>query len=438
MFQKIKSYLRKILSEDFILWTHKVRGMLALFLYGNPSKTMKVIGVTGTNGKTTTCHIINEILSGSEAKVGMLTTIDFQIGEEVEVNESKMTTLNPFILQKKLSQMSKAGCDYAIVETTSHAIEQYRNWGIKYHTVVLTNITHDHLDYHKTFKSYRASKLKLFENNPEVSVINRDDESWQYFQEKEASKKYFYAIENYADLITRKFGVIAKKIILKSDRTLFTLITPEGQIAIDTPLTGKFNVYNTLAAVCVGLGENIPLEKIKESLEDLKNISGRMQRLDYGQNFDVIVDFAHTPDGLKNVFEAVKPSVSGRLIHVGGATGNRDKSKRPILGALAGKYADIVIVTNEDPYSEDPESIINAVALGVPRGGKEGKNKIINKNFFKISNRKSAIMKAIQMAKFGDLVLITGKGCETKMAVGENKFIPWSDVEIVKEFLKGK
>jgi UDP-N-acetylmuramoyl-L-alanyl-D-glutamate--2,6-diaminopimelate ligase len=246
-----------------------------------------------------------------------------------------------------------------------------------------------------------------------------------------------YAINDRADL-PRQTGVIAKKIILKPDRTLFTLIAPEGQIAIDIPLSGKFNVYNTLAATCVGLGENIPLEKIKESLEDLKNIAGRMQRLDFGQDFDVIVDFAHTPDGLKNVFEAVKPSVANKLIHVGGATGNRDKTKRPLLGALAGKYADIVIVTNEDPYSEDPESIINQVALGVPRGGKEGKDKVLDKNFFKISNRKSAILKALQMAKRGDLVLITGKGCETKMAVGENKFIPWSDVEIVKEYLNNK
>ncbi len=426
--QKIKNYLREILPKSVIFWTHKVRAIMATIWYGFPTNSIKVIGVTGTNGKTTTCHIISHILEKAGYKIGMATTIDFKIGDKISQNTTKMTTLNPFILQRKLSEMAKAKCDYAIIETTSHAISQYRNWGIKYHSVVLTNITHDHLDYHKTFKSYRDIKVKLFENNPKVSVINRDDESYQYFEEKDTKKKYLYTIDNRA-------SVMAKKILYQSDGSLFTLVTGEGQIPIHSPLPGKFNIYNVLAGICVGMGENIPLEKIKEAIENMKNVPGRMEKLDYDQDFTVIVDFAHTPDGLKQVFETVKPAVLGKLIHVGGATGNRDKTKRPLLGAMAGKYADVAIVTNEDPYSENPQAIIDAVAHGVPRGGKEGKSKVLDKNFLKISNRKSAILKALRMAKKGDLVLITGKGCETKMAVGDDKFIPWSDKEIVKEAL---
>lgn len=425
----IKTFLRKILSDSAILWTHKVRAVLANILYGYPSKSMKVIGVTGTNGKTTTCHLIASILEAAGCKVGMTTTINFKIGSKNTINETKMTTLSPFILQRQLSQMAKAKCEYAIIETTSHAIKQFRNWGIKYHSVVLTNITHDHLDYHKTFKDYLETKLKLFIHYPSVEVINRDDESFEKFDKAKAEKKYSYGIDNKAD-------VAARKILYQSNGVLFTVVADSGQIPIDLPLPGKFNVYNALAAICVGLGEKISLETMKKGLENMTTIPGRMENLDYGQDYRIIIDFAHTPDGLLKVFEAVRPAVKGNIIYVGGATGNRDTTKRPILGAISGKWADICIVTNEDPYSENPEDIMEQVAAGVSRGAPKDNQKILGENFFKISNRKTAILKALDLARKGDLVLITGKGAETKMAVGENQFIPWSDREIVEENFK--
>lgn len=424
----MKDFLRKILPESFILWTHKVRAIAANIWYGFPSRHLKVIGVTGTNGKTTTCHLISGILEEAGYKVGMLTTIDFKIGEEIVQNTTKMTTLNPFILQNNLFKMAKVGCHYAIIETTSHAISQYRNWGIRYHAAVLTNITHDHLDYHKNFQEYRNTKLKLFSKNPQVSVINLDDESAKIFLAQGAKKTYAYAIEN-------KANIVAKKILYEKGGSLFTLVGDFGQITINLALPGKFNIYNAMASFCVGLGENIDTQTIKKALELTCGVPGRMEKIDCGQNFAVIIDFAHTPDGLMNVFETVKYGSRGRIIHVGGATGERDRTKRPILGALSGKYADITIVTNEDPYSEDPQKIIEEVAKGVPRGAGKDNPKTLGKNFFLEPNRKTAILKALSMTKKDDIVLITGKGCETKMAISHNQFIPWSDREIVEEEL---
>lgn len=424
----MKDFLRKILPESFILWTHKVRAICANIYYGFPSRHLKIIGVTGTNGKTTTCHLISDILEEAGYKVGMLTTIDFKIGENIVQNTTKMTTLNPFILQNNLFKMVKAGCHYAIVETTSHAISQYRNWGISYQTVVLTNITHDHLDYHKNFKAYCEAKLKMFSGNPQVSVINSDDQSAKIFLAQNTKKTYTYGIEN-------KANIIAKKILFEKGSSLFTLVGDFGQITINLGLPGKFNIYNAMASFCVGLGENIDPPTIKKTLESTKGVPGRMEKVEVRQNFAVIIDFAHTPDGLMNVFETVKYGARGRIIHVGGATGERDKTKRPILGALSGRYADVVVVTNEDPYSENPQTIIEEVAKGVPRGTDKKNRKILGKNFFKEPNRKTAILKALSMARKDDIVLITGKGCETKMAIGHNQFIPWSDREIVEEAL---
>lgn len=424
----MKNFLRKILPENFILWTHKVRAVIAAIFYGFPARQLKVIGVTGTNGKTTTCIMIAKILEEAGYKVGMVTTIRFKIGKKEWTNISKMTTISPFKLQKFLREMVKEKCDYAVIETTSHAIRQFRNWGIYYHTAVMTNVTHDHLDYHKDFADYRNTKVKMFSNHPKVSIINRDDPSYLYFAKQKADNIYFYGIEERSDLT-------ARKIMFESKDSLFTLVTPQGQVAINLKIPGKFNVYNALAACGVGITEGVPLQTIKKALENLEGIPGRMEKLNFGQDYTIIIDFAHTPDGLQKVFETVKSFVKGRIIHVGGATGRRDKTKRPILGALAGKYADVVIVTDEDPYDEDPAKIIEEVAAGIPRGA-EQKNKFIEgKNFFKILNRKDGIAKALSLAKKDDVVLITGKGAEEVMAVGD-KLVPYSDKQVVQDLLE--
>lgn len=417
----MRNWLRKILPKSFILWTHKVRGILAAALYGFPGKKLKIIAVTGTNGKTTTSHFIASILEEKGFKVGMATTIDFKIGDKVWGNETKMTTLSPFVLQRLLRQMLKEKCDYVVLETTSHAITQHRLWGIKFQAAVLTNVTHDHLDYHQTFAAYKETKLELFRRVSQTTVVNRQDPSADEFLAIPAKQKFSYGISLRAD-------VMAKKLWLTPEDSHFTIVYRAFQIPVDLKLPGRFNILNALAAASLGIALGIGLEKIKRGLEKVEAVSGRMEKVDKGQDFTVIVDFAHTPDALKNIFQTIDEGKKGKIIWVGGATGRRDTTKRPILGGLASRFADIVIVTNEDPYDEDPMAIIEAVAKGV-------KTKVLGKNFFKILDRKEAIEKTLSLAQRNDIILITGKGGESKMAVGHG-FIPWSDREIVEEFLE--
>ncbi|MCL5795202.1 MAG: UDP-N-acetylmuramyl-tripeptide synthetase, partial [Patescibacteria group bacterium] len=302
---KLKIFLKKILPTSFILWTHKMRAVLAAYYYGLPAKKLKVIGVTGTNGKTTTCNLIAKILEEAGYKVGLATTINFKIGNREWTNVSKMTTVDPFVLQKLLKDMVSAGCHFAVIETTSHAISQFRNWGIKYDTAILTNITHEHLDYHKTFENYQNEKLKLFKN-VNFAVLNKDDKSYKNFQYKIKAKQISYAIDNKAD-------IFAKKILYEPSSTLFTVITPRGQVAINLFLPGKFNIYNAMAAIGVGLAQGIDLNIIKKALEKIKNIPGRMEKIETGQNFSVIIDYAHTPDAFEKIYETLKDSAHGKI-----------------------------------------------------------------------------------------------------------------------------
>lgn len=444
MFKLLKKLIRPFLSQGIILWTHKVRGKLAARLYGYPARRMTVIGVTGTNGKTTVCHLIASILQTAGAKVAMATTIDFQIGDDIRLNKNKMTTVSPFLLQKFLREAADKDCRYAIIETTSHALNQYRVWGIPYSVAVLTNITHDHLDYHKTFEAYRQAKEKMFaENDLDAAVINVDDPSAPFFLQHPAKKIYTYGLDNKADFI-------ARKVLYGPSNLTFTLVSNEGQMPIELSLPGRFNVYNALAAIAVGYSQRIPLVKIKKGLEAISGVSGRMEAINKGQNFTVLIDYAHTPDALQNVYETVRKGARGKLIAVLGATGDRDKTKRPILGELAARWADYVIVTNEDPYTEDPAKIMDEVAAGVPKGRtthpkyKKSQFKIFKVKgngegywWWRILDRRQAIAKALTLAERGDIVLITGKGAEEVMVVGD-KHIPWSDRKIVEELLEDR
>lgn len=431
----LKSYLRKILPFSFILWTHYVRGVLAATIYGYPGRKLKVIGVTGTNGKTTTCNMIARILETANYRVGMATTINFKIGKEEWVNKAKMTTLNPFALQKFLADCLKANCHWVVVETTSHAISQYRNYGIDYQIAVMTNLTHDHLDYHKTFDEYRNVKAKLFSTGKTINILNNDDEKTiDVYQKFIARDIITYGIEVSEGGRKGRPDLLAKKIILEPTGSMFTMVTPTSQVSIQLKLPGKFNIYNALAALGVAHVLKIHLDVAKRALESIDVVPGRMENVDLGQSFAVLIDYAHTPDALEKVFQTLTMAKKARIISVLGSCGDRDKTKRPILGALAGKFADIVFVTDEDPYSEDAEKIIEEVAGGVPRGADSKNPKVLNENFFKILDRKKAITKAISMAYKGDIVLITGKGAEECMVVGNEK-IPWSDRKIAKDAL---
>jgi len=429
----MKDYLRKILPKSFILWTHKLRAVLAAVIYRFPAKNIRVIMVTGTNGKTTTCNMIAKILEIANYKVAMATTINFKIGSREFKNMTKMTTISPFALQKFIREAVKANCHWLVLETTSHAIAQQRIWSIKPQICVLTNITHDHLDYHADFTEYRDVKAKIFKEC-KTAIINMDDKSASYFLSLETPKKITYGTESPENERPTKPQILAKKIILEPTGSLFTVVTPDKQVAIDLQLPGKFNIYNALAALSVAVDFNINLGLVKEALEKIESIPGRMEKVDLGQPFTVIIDYAHTPDALEKIYQTLKLSRAGRIISVFGACGDRDRSKRPIMGAIAGRFADIVIVTNEDPYTEDPVKIIEEVAAGVPRGALAKNKKEPGKNLFKVLDRRAAIDKAFALAQSGDIVLITGKGAEDWMVVGHEK-ISWSDKKVVKELL---
>lgn len=434
MIENIKDKLRKILPSSIILWTHQIRGMLAAAYYGNPSKNLKIIGVTGTNGKTTTCNMIAKILQKANYKVGLATTINFMIGEKEWTNQTKMTTVSPFALQKFLKECVRGGCHWVIIETTSHAIAQYRNYGINYDVSVLTNVTHDHLDYHKTFEEYRKMKAKMFSSGNSINIINVDDKSAQFFADLPAKKVLTYGTDQPESGRLVRPKILGKKILLEPASSLVSVVTPIGQIAYELKLPGKFNIYNALAATAVAVALNIHLSVCKQALESIDNIPGRMEKVDLGQSFTVLIDYAHTSDALEQIYRTLEMAKKARIIAVLGACGDRDKTKRPILGALAGRFADIVIVTDEDPYTEDKVKIIEEVAAGVPRGADPKNPKISGQNFYKELDRKKAIGKAINLAYKDDIVIITGKGAEECMVVGHEK-IPFSDKKIAKEFL---
>jgi|SRR5680860_430785 len=429
MIYRIKQKLRKIVPYNFILFTHKLRAVLAVLMYGSPKRKIRIIGVAGTKGKTTTTNMIARVLEEGGHKVAMLSTANFQIGEKKWLNDKKLTSTTSFYLQKFLRKAVKEKCDYAIVEISSHGLVQFRHWGVKYKTVVLTNMMSDHLDYHKTYENYKNSHNALLTKDLENLVINYDDENLRSFLNFEGPKKYAFSLKGYGEIENVKL-IKAEDIVSKKAGLDFSVRTNKGKMPVQLPLIGEFNIYNSLAATAVGLAENIRPLAIKKALESIKNIPGRLEKIEEGQNFEVIVDYAHSPDSLRNVYTAVKPTVQNRMIAVLGGTGDRDKTYRAKGGELASEYADIVIITNEDPYSEDPEEIINQVVLGV-------KNKILGETFFRIFDRKEAIQKAVDIAQTGDLVIITGKGAEQFMVCGEEK-IPWDDREIVRGALKNR
>lgn len=442
----MKAFFKKFFSQTTINKWHLLNAVAANIWYGRPAKKLRLIGVTGTNGKTTTCHMITAVLQAASRTVGMTTTIDFQIGQTISENNQKMTTTNPWQLQKLLKQMVQAGCDDAVIEVTSIALDQHRLWGLKFEAVVFTNLSHDHLDYHGSMTTYRQAKEKLFAERPSLSVINTDDAVANEFLKHTANRTLTYGVRNPA-------SVMAKKLYQRSGGTDFILLVGQRQASISLPLPGTFNVYNALAAATVGLGLNIPLETVIIGLRSVQSVAGRMEVVDEGQAFTVILDYAHTPDALQKVYETIKPTVRGKLIVVFGATGERDKTKRPIMGALAGRYADLAIITTDDPYNEDPLTIIDQVAEGVPRGRpKTGRYKVKHAGeeegdlsfkyketgedlwWWRIPDRKEAIAKALELARPQDAVLVLGKGAEKVMAVG-HKLVPWSDRQVLEELL---
>lgn len=399
--------------------------IVANVFYGFPSKKLLVVGITGTNGKTTTTQMVAKILERSGKKVAMASTINFKIGEKEWVNTTKYTTLSPFTTQKFIAQAVQDGCEYLVLETSSHALDQYRVWGVQYVVAVITNVTREHLDYHKTMEQYRKAKLQLFEivhKNKGVLVVNSQMEHAEEFILSKADT-YVYSIgeaEKKANHV-----VTADAVSLKLDGSEFVI---DG-VPVALRIPGKFNIENALAAATVGITQGISLETIAQALGEITSIPGRMERVANKRGLQIIVDYAVTPDSLEKLYALVSEIRSGaeRIIAVFGSCGERDRGKRPIMGEIVSRYADVVIVTNEDPYHEDPQQIIDEVAAGV-------KNKTMDEDFFTILDRREAIAKALSLAKTGDIVVVSGKGAEETMAIGSER-LPWNDRKVIEEEL---
>lgn len=417
---------------------HKARGILAATLSGFPSMKMKVIGITGTNGKTTTANMLGHILESSGAKVGMATTVNIWTGNRKWVNETKMTTLSPFALQGLLRRMANQKCDYAIVETTSHALAQHRTWGIFYDVAIFTNITHDHLDYHPTFEHYRAAKGKLFHDlasslskpdMPKMTVVNMSDPEGNYFSSFDTDKKYYFGIDNLDTTKAPDSTLWASHIHPGKQHIHFTLNTPKGNIDIKLKMPGRFNIYNALAAAATAYGLGTNIQTIQQGLESMWQVPGRMEYVPNQFGLSIVIDYAHTPDSFQKVFETLKPVTDGRLIAVFGAAGDRDKTKRPILGEIASSFANYIILTEEDPASEDPRDIIDQILPGIDR------NKFsIDDNLHIIIDRKAATEHALKAARPGDTVVLLAIGAQTVMDKGNRK-VPYSEYETVEKIL---
>lgn len=410
--KRMKVLVRKFIPSFLLSWYHFLLAFLGAFFYGFPSKKLKVIGITGTKGKSTVVELAIRILKEGGYKVASISSIKFKIGEKEWKNELKMTMPGRLKLQKFLKQAVKADCQYAVLEVTSEGILQHRQRFIDFEVAVFTNLAPEHVERHGSFEKYREAKGKLFGQCKRVHIVNLDDENAKYFLKFKAEKKMgFPKAKNIQESPTG--------ISFEVEKTKFNL-----------NLLGRFNVQNALAAIGVGLSQGIDLATCQRALEKIKGIPGRMEIV-IAEPFRVIVDYAHTPDSLKKVYQTIQAS---RMICVLGATGGgRDKWKRPKLGEIAAKYCQKVIVTNEDPYDENPLQIINEIEQGILKL-KAQSSKL--KTFLKILDRREAIKKALSLAQQNDMVIITGKGSEPWMCVARGKKIPWDDRQIVRQEFK--
>lgn len=425
----VKSQIRKILSPDILTKYHFIMSWLVALLFGLPARRLKVIGVTGTKGKTSTSNIIWHILNTTGHKCGLVSTAQFSNGEETWLNDLKMTMPGRFKLQKLFWQMIKNKCEYAVLETSSEGLSQSRQAGVNYCAAVFTNLTPEHIEAHGSFEKYKEAKAKLWQTlskngliQKTISVINIDDDNGEYYASFPADKKVGYTLKNKTSQLVKKIYQ-AQIEALTEKNCVFNLCHQNFNLNYG----GEFNVYNTVAAVVATSELGLSLAKIKKSLEVYAGTPGRLEFIKTDKNFEIVVDYAHTAESLEQVYKTLKPQ--GRLIAVlGSCGGGRDKAKRPILGKLAGQYADIVFVTNEDPYEEDPMVIIKSVAQGAIEAGKDQ-----GEDLFIVFDRRAAIHQAIALATKGDIVVITGKGSEQWLCVADNRKLPWDDRKIVQE-----
>ena len=400
----------------------KTRIQLVSARYGWPARGLRVIAVTGTNGKTTTANYINEILKQAGYKTAMFTTAVIEVAGESKINNLNATVASVSRMQQFLNEARRSKVDFVILEVTSHSLHQHKLDGVPIEAAVMTNLTQDHLDYHKTMENYAAAKAKLFEMNPNLVVLNADDEWFDYFNNfATESQKITYGEGESADVKIEKFKLYKKgsEAKLRIDNNV--------ELEIATNLPGEFNIYNMTAAAAGAYLLGISLKDIQEGIANLEGVSGRFQYATSDLPFEVVVDYAHTPDALEKLLQTSKKITKNRTILVFGACGDRDREKRPIMGKIAQDLADRIIITDEENYTEDATQIREEIISGISK-----KNEKLPANIQEIPDRKEAIRKALQIAGKGDIVLITGLGHEVYRVINGEK-IPWNDTQIVRE-----
>ena len=399
-------------------------------LHGYPARALKVIGVTGTDGKTTTVRLITGILEAAGKATGRIDSVSATLGGQEVATGFHTTTPDAPEVQAYLAQMVASDLEYAVLESTSHGLAQHRVAACEYDIAVVTNITHEHLDFHGSYEAYRGAKAMLFEalttsvRKPgveKVAVLNAEDSSFDYLRHIPADRQITYG---------RASGdVRAKDLRFSPSGVRFSLVTPDYRLAIASPLVGAYNALNILAAASVGYALGLEHEAIRAGVAGVRGVVGRMERIDRGQPYTVIVDFAHTPNALQSVLTAVRDLTKGKVVVVFGCAGLRDRAKRPWMGEIAARLADRVVITAEDPRTESLDDIMEEIAVGCRKAGRsEGEG------FYRVADRGEAIDRALELVGPGDLVVVTGKGHEQSMCFGTTEY-PWSDHQAILESL---
>ncbi len=405
---------------------HLIEAIIANIRYGFPSRKMHVIGVTGTNGKTTTTMMIYRMLHEAGLKVGALSTVAYGYGKELKPQIEHITTAQSGVLQRRLRDFKRAGVEWVVVETSSHSLVQHRIWGVPYEIAVMTNVTPDHLDYHITFERYLEAKRKVFKiaarHGRKFGVVNADDPNAQ---------KFIDAIPGSATYGIKSGDLRASDIKLFVNGSTYKAAAGNDVYDIKVNIPGDFNVSNSLAAIAVGRELGLSKEQIEKGIDALKHVEGRMAIVDEGQAFRVIIDHASTPDAFERFFFNVKPTTKGKLIAVFGSAGRRDEAKRAIQGEIAGRYCDEVIITEEDDRDVDGEQIITQIGEGVKKAGK-----VLDRDMFLIHDRIAAIKFALERAKdVNDTVVLLGKGHEKTIERADGEH-PWNETDITRRLLR--
>lgn len=415
-----KKIVEKAIPKSLLGLYHYKLALISAFWYGFPSRKITVIGVTGTMGKSTTIILAGKILEETDAKVAWFTSATIKVGDEEYLNPYHMTMPGRFIIQRFLKEAVMAGCKFVILEVTSEGIKQFRHKFINFDTAVFTNLRPEHIEAHGSFENYRFCKGKLFQATKKNHILNMDNENIEYFLQFPAEKKLGFSTK-----IKKPNTVFADNPQELKDGTRFSI----DNIDFNLKLLGKFNIYNALAAICIGISQGVSSENCKKALEKITTMPGRMEVV-IKKPFKVIVDLAHTPDSYEEVFKSVKAIPHNKIISVfGSAGGGRDKWKRPVLGKIAAQFSDFIVLCNEDPYDENPDEILSEIESGVTSTG------LKKSNLYRILDRRAAIKKGLEIAKENDIVLILGKGTEQLMFLPEGK-IHWDDRRIVKEEFK--